>query len=166
VRTPLFELHIRPLFRATDREHMIFAVDLWDYDKVVAQSDEILARLESDMPPTATGGPWPDEWVELFRRWTTTGHRRLELGTGQYAVSATPTVVTLTATGTYPAAGYRGWLQIETETDASKTYVLYLEPPEAPAAGSAGTFNLKERYRATDTRSVFVHDSAGVQQVH
>lgn len=144
---------------------MLFGVDLWDYDAVVEQADQILGRLESDMPPTATGGPWPEEWVELFRRWTATGHKRLELGTAQYAVNATATLVTLTATGTFPAAGYRGWLQIETETDTAKTYVLYFEPPEAPAAGSPGPFSLKERYRP-DNRSVFVHDSTGVQQVH
>jgi hypothetical protein len=144
---------------------MSFAVDLWDYDAVVAQADDILARLEADMPPAATGGPWPEECVELFRRWTTTGHKHLELGTAQYAVNATSSAVTLTATGTFPAAGYNGWLELESETDAARTYLLYFEPPDAPAVGSAGTFSLRERYRA-DTRSVFVHDSTGVQQVH
>jgi hypothetical protein len=152
------------MFRATDREHMIARLDLWDYDVVVERSQDILGRLKSDMPPAATGGLWPQEWLDLFERWTTSGHKRLELGTAQCAVTANPSFVTLTATGTFPAAGYRGWLQLESETDTAKTYVVYLEPPDAPAAGSPGTFNLRERYTA-DTRSVFVRDSTGVKQV-
>jgi hypothetical protein len=166
VRTPVFELHIRPMFRATDREHMSFAVDLWDYDAVVAQADEILTRLEADMPPISSGGTWPEEWIALFRRWTESGHKRLELGTAQFAFNQSTAAVTITATGTFPAAGYKGWLQLEAETETAKTYVLYFEPPDAPDAGAAQSFNLRERYRATDTRSVFVHDSAGVQQLH
>lgn len=161
---PVFELHIRPLFRAVDRDHMTFAVDLSDYDAVKASANEILARLETDMPPEDSGGPWPIECVELFRRWTTTGFRRLELGTGDCAVKATATVITLTATGTFPGAGYRGWLDIESETDTAKTYVLWFEPPEAATDAPAETFSLRERYRA-DNRSLFVHDATGVQQL-
>jgi hypothetical protein len=166
VRTPVFELHIRPLFRATDREHMMLVsgFDLWDYDAVVENADDILAHLEADMPPVTTGGLWPEEAIELFRRWTTTGRKRLELGAAQYTRTAAAGSVTLTATGTFPAAGYRGWLQIESETDASKTYVLYFEPPDAPVAGSGTAFTLRDRY-AADNRSLFVHDSTGVHAV-
>ena len=167
MRTPVYELHIRPMFRATDRDHMSFAVDLWDYDAVVAHADEILTRLEADMPPLATGGPWPEEWVALFRRWTESGHKRVELGTAQFTFHQTATTVTITATGTFPAAGYQGWLQLETEAETAKTYVLYFEPPDAPDdAGAAGNFNLRERYSATGSGSVFVRDSTGVQQLH
>jgi len=166
MRTPVFELHILPLFRATDREHMSFTVDLWDYSSVVDRADQIIEHLESDMPPAESGGPWPDEWVQLFRRWKDTGFKRLELGAAQYTFNQTATGMTIRAAGTFPAAGYRGWLHIETETDTSKTYVLYLEPPDASVAGSADSFTLKERYPASDTRSVFIHDSAGMQQIH
>jgi hypothetical protein len=163
VRTPVFELHIRPMFREIDREHMEFEVDLWDYDAVVADASEILTRLETDMPPEDVGGPWPDEWVEVFRRWMMTGFRRLELGIGQYAVKRTATSVTLTATGTFPAAGYRGWLDIESQTDTAKTYVLYFEAPDAPVEAAATNFELRDRYKL-DSRSVFVHDSAGIHR--
>jgi hypothetical protein len=162
---PVFELHIRPLFRTTDREHMMFAVDLWDYDSVVAHADDILDRVKINMPPGAEGGPWPDEWVTLFQRWTETGHRRLTLGTATYTLKRTATAVTLTATGTYPAAGVHGWLQVESETDTTKTFVFFLQDPDDPDPGAAQPFTLKERFAATDTRSVFVHDSAGTQEV-
>jgi hypothetical protein len=153
------------MFRAMDREHMGFAVDLWDYDVVVAQADDILARLAADMPPVDSGGPWPEEWIALFRRWIESGHKRLELGSAQFSFSQSATVVTVTAAGTFPAAGYEGWLQLETETDTAKTYVLYFEPPDAPDTGQPTTFNIRERYRAVDTRSVFVRDSTGLQQL-
>jgi hypothetical protein len=153
------------MFRATDRKHMDFSVDLWDYDAVVADAERILARLNVDMPPVNAGGPWPDEWIALFRRWNESGHKHLDLGTAQFGFNRTATAVTITATGTFPAAGYEGWLQLETESDKAKTYVLYFEAPDNLATGTAETFNLRERYRADDTRQVFVRDSTGVQQL-
>jgi hypothetical protein len=165
MRTPVFELHILPMFRALDREHMIFALDLWDYQQLVDRHDEILARLEADMPTTDSGGPWPQEWVDLFRRWGATGFKRLELGTGQYTRTQTATAVTIRATGTLPAPGYRAWLQLESATDTSKTYVLYLEKPDQPVEGDPPPFSTRERYAATDTRSVSVRDITGIHPV-
>jgi len=167
MRTPVFELHILPLFRAMDREHMSFAVDLSDYNNVVEHADQILERLEAaDMPPADAGGPWPDEWVQLFRRWKDTGFKRLEVGTAQYTFRQTATAMDIRATGTFPATGYRGWLQIETETNTSKTYVLYFESPDASVVGNDTSFELRERYPISDARSVFIHDNTGVQQIH
>lgn len=167
MRTPVFELHILPLFRATDRDHMLFALDLWDYAKVVEHADEILARVEIDMPTIDTGGPWPEEWVQIFRRWRDTGFKRLEMGTGaQYMWSQSATAASIRATGTFPAAGYRGWLQIESLTETAKTYVLFFEAPDEPTTGLPDSFNIRERYPVADTRSVFIRDAAGLQQVH
>ncbi len=164
-RTPMFELHIQPMFRSIDREHMRFAFDLWDYDQVRENADTILARLEIDMPTEDTGGPWPDEWVRLFARWKDTGFGRLQLGTAEYTLTQAASAVSVKAAGTYPAAGFRGWLQLESQTDTAKTYVLYFEPPPSPVEGDPQRFSLRERYPATDTRSVFVHDSTGVQEL-
>ncbi|MEU7011508.1 hypothetical protein [Streptomyces sp. NPDC046332] len=165
MRTPVFELHIRPMFRATDRAHMSYTMDLWDYDDVVARADDILERLEADMPPVVSGGPWPEEWIALFKRWKEGARKRLELGTATYARSQTATRVEITADGTFPAAGYEGWLQLESETSTSKTYVLYFEAPDTPVAGTPAPFTIEEAYRATDTRTVFIRDSTGVQEL-
>ena len=166
MRTPVFELHIQPLFRALDREHMRFALDLWDYAQVVQHADDILARVAVDMPTPDTGGPWPAEWVEVFRRWQATGFKRLELGVAQYTWNQAGANATIRATGTFPVAGYRGWLQLEAETEAEKTYAFYFEPPDAPVAGAAESFSLRERYAATDTRAVFMRDQGGRHQIH
>ncbi|AJT69926.1 hypothetical protein T261_8333 [Streptomyces lydicus] len=166
MRTPVYELHIRPMFRATDRDHMIpLSLNLWEYDSVVEHADDILDRLEDGtMPPTALGGPWPQEWIDLFRRWKEGGFKRLELGTAQFTVARSPSAVTIKATGTFPAPGYLGWIQLESESDTAKTYVLHFEPPDAPAAGTADEFAFKERYSSSDTRTLFIHDSTGVQE--
>ncbi|MGH2839407.1 MAG: hypothetical protein ACRDKY_01115 [Solirubrobacteraceae bacterium] len=166
MRTPRFELHIRPMFRLTDRDHMAFAFDLTDYDAVAANAADILERLEGDMPPPGASGPWPEEWIELFKRWIDSGKQRLELGTAAFTFAATASAATITATGSYPAAGYTGWLQLESETDTTKTYVLYVEPPDTAVAGDPETFRLRERYAATDTRTAFVRDSTGVKQLN
>jgi hypothetical protein len=176
MRTPVFELHILPMIRATDREHMRFAFDLWDYDQLVQHAAEVETRVgvSKDMPTAATGGPWPDEWIELFRRWRASGFKRLELGTAEYTFSetGTPTRASVQATGTYPAAGYKGWLQIEAETNLEKTYVLYFEAPDpdAPAEGPAEDFRIREQYRGIaglpERRMIFIRDKEGLQQIH
>ena len=166
MRRPIFELHILPMIRAIDREHMLFAFDLWDYDQLVQHAEQVADRLMVGMPPATEGGPWPDEWIQLFRRWITTGYKRLQLGSAQYIWSQSGASVIIHATGTYPGSGYKGWLQLEAETSDSKTYVLYFEAPDAATEGIPDTFEIHERYRVADTRSVFIHDSTGVLQIH
>jgi len=93
-RKPIFELHIRPMFRLLDRQHMLRFprdLDLWDYDAVRTDSARILKRLKGQndmgeddvrfrMPTERTGGAWPSEWISLFDRWIQGGFRRLSLG--------------------------------------------------------------------------------------
>ncbi|WP_327673229.1 hypothetical protein [Kitasatospora sp. NBC_00458] len=166
MRTPVFELHIKPLFRATDRDHMLFSLDLWDYDSVVANIDAVIGRVDHDgMPPDDSGGPWPDEWIALLRRWKESGFKRLQIGTADFTLARTSSAVTVKATGTFPAAGFTGWLQLESETDTSKTYVIYYEAPDSPDGGTPAAFTLREKYRAADTRTVFVHDGTGVREL-
>jgi len=152
----------------TDHEHMRVQVDLWDYDQVANSAERILGHLKAEddrplMPPLGSGGPWPEEWVRLFQRWMETGFRRLELGTAQYSFDGTSNLIL--AAGTFPAAGFTGWLQIESETDAARAYVLYFEPPDAAVAGSAGTFSLEEPCEGPETQSIDVRDSTGVHRI-
>jgi hypothetical protein len=68
-----FERHIRPLFRERDRKSMKFAFDLSSHADVTANADGILSRLQDGSMPC--DGAWPDEKLEVFRRWTETGMR-------------------------------------------------------------------------------------------
>src|SRR5262245_7635216 len=87
-RNPIFELHIRPMFRLLDRQHMLRVGqrDLWDYNYGKRESAQILIKLKgpgeggSRMPTEKAGGAWPSEWISLFDRWIQGGFRRLSRG--------------------------------------------------------------------------------------
>ena len=50
---------------------MQWAFDLWSYEDVKQNAPQILERLEDgDMP---CDGAWPEEQIEKFRRWVTSG---------------------------------------------------------------------------------------------
>lgn len=63
--------HIKPLFRAMDRNSMKFVFDLWAIDDVTTHADAILRRLQEGTMPC--DGAWPTERIEVFQRWVTTG---------------------------------------------------------------------------------------------
>jgi hypothetical protein len=62
---------IQPLFRASDRESMEFAFDLWNYQDVRTHAQDILERLTDGTMPC--DGEWPEEQVAQFRRWIEAG---------------------------------------------------------------------------------------------
>jgi hypothetical protein len=66
-----FESDIKPLFREGDRRSMTFAFDLWSYDDVRKNADEIAERLSDGSMPC--DGGWPQERIELFQRWIAAG---------------------------------------------------------------------------------------------
>jgi hypothetical protein len=66
-----FAAHVKPLFRAKDRQSMLFAFDLWSHDDVRAHAADVLDRVAGGSMPC--DGAWPDERVQLFRRWTESG---------------------------------------------------------------------------------------------
>jgi len=75
MRPTSYALHIRPLFTDTDVAHMRpGGIDLSAHADVKANSATILTRVGGGpgvglMPPRSTTGPWPEEWIALFRRW-------------------------------------------------------------------------------------------------
>lgn len=66
-----FERHIRPLFRARDRQSMKWAFDLWAYDDVAAHAGAILDRVRAGTMPCDT--TWTATQVDLFARWAAEG---------------------------------------------------------------------------------------------
>jgi hypothetical protein len=66
-----YEHDIRPLFREKDISSMSRAFDLASYSDVRANADGILARVTDGSMPC--DGPWPQDRVELFRRWVDAG---------------------------------------------------------------------------------------------
>jgi CDGSH-type Zn-finger protein/truncated hemoglobin YjbI len=66
-----FTQHIKPLFRAIDRQSMKWIFDLWSYEDVKKYANSILQRLQNGSMPC--DGAWPPEKVETFQRWIKTG---------------------------------------------------------------------------------------------
>ena len=66
-----FAAHVRPLFREHDRKSMTVAFDLWSQADVQAHAAGILERLRDGTMPC--DGAWPQEKIEVFRRWTESG---------------------------------------------------------------------------------------------
>ena len=69
--TPSFARDIQPLFRESDREAMEFAFDLWDFDDVRTNAQDILERLTDGTMPCDE--EWPEEQLAQFRRWIEAG---------------------------------------------------------------------------------------------
>jgi hypothetical protein len=174
VRAPVFELHVSPLFRTLDRVHMqrlgpTKRVDLSNYDEVRAKHQLIVDFLTggSPMPPLSHGGPWPQEWIDLFVRWRDEGFRRLSSGTGtnyQIAKTATDRYL-LSCDVTLPNGNAQAWFEIVDATSAAQNYRLVAElVPDSQI--TPVTIRAEERIRGPlSVAEVFVTDSAGVHAV-
>jgi hypothetical protein len=66
-----FEQDIKPLFRQKDRDAMLAAFDLFDYDDVVEKADAIVGSLRSGQMPC--DGAWPAEQVDKLQQWIEAG---------------------------------------------------------------------------------------------
>lgn len=66
-----FAQDIRPLFRDRDVRSMSFAFDLFSYEDVRTNAEDIYARLADGSMPC--DGSWPAEDVERFRTWIDSG---------------------------------------------------------------------------------------------
>jgi hypothetical protein len=66
-----FEQDIKPLFRRKDRDAMLAAFDLFDYDDVVEKADAVVGALRSGQMPC--DGAWPAEQVDKLQQWIDAG---------------------------------------------------------------------------------------------
>ena len=66
-----FERDIKPLFRPKDRDSMLQAFDLFDYQAVVANADAIVGALRSGQMPCDAA--WPAAQVEKLQQWIDAG---------------------------------------------------------------------------------------------
>jgi hypothetical protein len=180
-RLPVFQLHIQPMFRLLDREHMLTlfgpGVDLWDLDAVWQLRNKILVRLrletDSNMPGLDVGGPWPPEWIDLFERWTQNpteddiGHHLVLASTaGPYRLEAVSTERRLLrATVLAPSPGCRAWLSLDSVTPGQRAYTTYLEPamPAQPAAET--NLEIAEEFVKGGATTVLVRDAGGSHQL-
>jgi hypothetical protein len=70
-----FAADVKPLFTATDQEHMSFMFDLWDYNDVKSNATEIYDSVSAGRMPMEKGKPrpWPKDQVATFKQWMDEG---------------------------------------------------------------------------------------------
>jgi hypothetical protein len=164
-RVPIYELHIRPLFRVIDRAHMALFFDLGDHDALQGHAQKILLRLRHGMPPESTGGPWPPELITMFERWVNAGCPRLTVGTGsQFQFTKSGTSYHLECVVQVPNDTTQCWLDIVDVDPAHRSYRIYVQPNSAPAAPTPVTVSDDFDETASIT-SVTVFDGAGTQTI-
>ena len=71
VGTLSFERDIKPMFRQKDRDSMLQAFDLFDYDDVVENASKIARTLRSGQMPC--DGAWSGEQVDKLQQWIDAG---------------------------------------------------------------------------------------------
>lgn len=164
-RIPIYELHIQPLFRLIDREHMKLFFNLGDYDSLKQNATKVLRRLRNGMPPESSGGPWPPELISMFERWTAAGCPRLTIGGGsQFQFTKSGTSYHVECAVNVPNDTTQCWLDIVDVDPAHRIYRIYFEPNNAPAAPTSVTIS-DDFDDAADIKSVTVIDAAGAQTI-
>lgn len=71
VGTLSFERDIKPMFRQKDRDAMLQAFDLFDYDDVIENARKIARTLRSGQMPC--DGAWSGEQVDKLQQWIDAG---------------------------------------------------------------------------------------------
>lgn len=180
-RPPVFELHIRPMFRLLDREHMRTLIhpgfDLWELERVWEMRNDILVRLRGEglqnMPGLKVGGPWPAEWIDLFERWTQSptaddiGHHLvLAQPDGPYQLEpASGDKRRLRAKVIAPSAGCRAWFALDSITSGQREYTLYLEPALPAQPAGERPLEALELFEKGDATKLLIHDAAGAHEL-
>lgn len=68
-----FALHISVMFTDEQKRCMSPFLDLASYDDVKADAEVVFARVNDHSMPSDESGPWPNEWIAMFRRWIDEG---------------------------------------------------------------------------------------------
>jgi hypothetical protein len=178
-RTPVFEMHIRPLFRLVDHQHMLRVradLDLWNYDAVKNFAPAILQRIggpNPSMPTSGVGGAWPSEWVALFNRWVQGGFRRLAPAAGrEYKLATGPGgPCTLSCKVDIPDTDQgdsTAWLDVISAGPPMATYQLLIYPGEtSPPPAQTFEVTCEERVDlAVAAAGVSVIDANGTRVVN
>ncbi|WP_422358853.1 hypothetical protein [Reichenbachiella sp.] len=175
-RKVLFELHIKPLFRAIDRDHMLWHFDLWNPDSFYERNGQpkmhvinaILDHLTSNgpdqMPPNNNAGPWPEEWIDLYRRWIDEGCGRLSLTKGDYQIRKDGSTVKLFAKIEIDQGAECWW---ERQYEGSDSYIYHLSVESKEETGQSEGRIIREFIGnfPSQLQKITIVDQDGIQEL-
>jgi hypothetical protein len=166
---PYFELHIRPMFRLLDHDHMKFRLDLWNYDQVKALAPRIARLLRASppgqMPPKETGGPWPEGWIQTFELWIEKEFPRLLLTEGQYSARRIGSGQVIFSVSIQLANGAaEAWAERVASAPDTAEYIIHLRSPPSGVQEPARPVQVREVLPAEIVKIV-VNDAVGQHNV-
>jgi hypothetical protein len=140
-------------------------IDFADYQQVRDKNAKIVSLLNdpSPMPTRGTGGPWPQEWIDLFVRWTQTDFGRLAKPTGSNfkLILDAPDRYTLSCNVARPDPSATAWFDIQQAQPDAQIYELVMEQIDG-AAPAPEIVTIEEHIRGPLTvAEVVVIDAAG-----
>jgi hypothetical protein len=154
------------MFRAIDRDHMLWRADLWDYASVKAAADDIRVVLRRDppgfMPTPEFGGPWPEQWIQVFEAWIAAGHPRLPLAKGTYDVVRLGNRTLQLAVSIPLANGAdNAWIDREQAPDSTRAYIVLRRPAPAGAVQPARVMQHVEDLTDPQIAEIVITDTDG-----
>lgn len=167
---PYFELHIRPMFRRLDRDHMLGSLDLWNYEQVSAKAQQVAAFLRrpppQTMPTVRTGGPWPEGWIAVFEEWLVRGCPRLLRASGTYAAHRLGNRWSMLSVQVELGdRNDRVWVEREESPADVAAYTLYLRPAPAGSTAPEGRIELTELIMDANVTTVWLTDADGLHEI-
>jgi hypothetical protein len=148
---------------------MIGKLDLWDYATASEHAEVIFSHLQQRpnfelMPPQKSGGPWPEEWLALFKRWMDEGKKGLDSGRAHYVAERDEDGVLVTAEGQHPHDGYVAWFDRHYDSSVADL-ILYVEE-RRPSTGQIGALGADEFLTLPPNQTVVrISDATGTVEV-
>jgi hypothetical protein len=68
-KVPGYANDIKPLFTELDQDHMSFMFDLWSFDDVMANADDIYDAVSKKRMPKAPEDKWDQGKIDTFKAW-------------------------------------------------------------------------------------------------
>jgi hypothetical protein len=163
---PYFELYIRPMFRLIDRDHMLWFADLHDYESVKTNAPDIGRLLRRDapgfMPTPDFGGPWPEQWIQVFEAWVAGGYPRLNLARGTYdLVRVSDGSLLLNVSFSHVNGADTAWIEREQAPPSVREYTSYLRPAPSGVVEPARVFQHVEVLSDPQIAQVVIVDADG-----
>lgn len=177
----IFELHIRPMFRLIDQQHMMFFGDIWNYAALMETPEgetktraeiilDLVCAQDGFMPPNGFGGPWPQEWITLYQRWLHEGCGHLATGAADsYKAARQSGNIRVQGVGNVPTPNFQVWLNLEVADRNTPLfeYTLFLMPPDGdqPAVQTPFVANDTINNAPAGLKTIIVNDAKGKHAV-
>ncbi|MCK1642481.1 hypothetical protein IVA95_34225 [Bradyrhizobium sp. 157] len=117
------------------------------------------------MPTEATGGPWPEGWIEVLELWMDNNFPQLLLTLGQYTVQQIAGGgIVLAVSIPLDNGAAEAWLERELSSREQVEYTVWMRPPSQGLSRPAKVALHKEILSGPIDK-LFINDAAGLHEI-